>query len=64
MIVTADKEAARQFDRFTTDVNAVYKRLKAEVTNLKKEKLRGAVLLKDVYIFWFEDEDGTKNYIA
>jgi hypothetical protein len=53
MITTKEEALARQFDRFITDVNAVYKRLRIEVPGLKKSKKFDPDLGTTTYIFWY-----------
>lgn len=63
MTTTKEESLARQFDRFNTDVNVVFKRFRLDVPNLQKTKLHDKELGATSYIFWYE-EDGSKIYIS
>lgn len=63
MSTTKEEALAKQFDRFITDVNAVYKRLRADVPGLKKSKKFDQDLGTTTYIFWYMDGD-TKIFIS
>ena len=57
MNTTKEEALARQFDRFITDVNAVYKRLRISISGLKKSKKFDQDLGTTTYIFWYMDGD-------
>jgi hypothetical protein len=54
---------AQRFDRFTSDVNAIFRRHRKEIKNLQKTKLLDEKVGPDVYVFWFIDETNKKHYI-
>jgi hypothetical protein len=62
MKTTLDEKQAYRYDRFTCDVNAVYKRLQKEIPDLKKTKLKKEKLFAEVYVFWYL-RDGFQHYL-
>jgi len=60
---TLDESAAHRFDRFTTDVNEVFRRYRQEIPNIKKSKLPDEKLFAEVFVFWYLNDDGDKVYI-
>lgn len=63
MKTTKDETLARQFDRFNTDVNLVFKRLRHDIPGLKKTKIFSPELITQTYTFWYM-EGNTKIYIS
>jgi hypothetical protein len=64
MNVSISEAKAKRHDRFTTDVNAVLKRLKKEVPAMKKKKLFDRETFAELYIFHYKDAEGTTWYIV
>jgi hypothetical protein len=60
---TSDENEAHRFDRFSTDVNEVFRRYRHTVPSIRKTKLPSEKLFAEVFVFWFIDEDGNKLYI-
>lgn len=60
---TLDEKEAHRFDRFTTDVNEVFRRYRQEIPDIKKSKLPDEKLFAEVFVFWYLNEDGDKVYI-
>jgi hypothetical protein len=56
-------ELAHRFDRFSTDVNAIYKKFRKQIPSLKKQKLPDEKMFAEVFVFWYLDEEGNKLYL-
>jgi len=61
---TSDEDKAHRFDRFTADVNEVFRRYRHEIPNIRKTKLPDEKLFAEVFVFSYIDEEGNKIYIA
>jgi hypothetical protein len=64
MKLTSKIELAHRFDRFSSDVNCLYKKFRKQIPTLKKQKLPDEKLFAEVFVFWYLDEEGTKIYIG
>lgn len=62
--ITLDEKEAHRFDRFTTDVNEVFRRYRQKIPNIQKTKLPTEKLFAEVFVFWYTDEEGNKIYIT
>jgi putative Ca2+/H+ antiporter (TMEM165/GDT1 family) len=60
---TLDQADAHRFDRFSTDVNEVFRRYRQEIPNIQKTKLPDEKLFAEVFVFWYLNEMGDKIYI-
>lgn len=60
---TLDKDAAYRYDRFTTDVNEVFRRCRKDIPDLKKTKLPEEKVFAEVFVFWYVDSEGRKVYL-
>ncbi len=63
MKTTSSLESAHRYDRFSSDVNGLFKRYRKEIPNLKKEKLPSEKMFAEVFIFWYLDDAGEKLYL-
>jgi hypothetical protein len=61
---TLDENDAHRYDRFTTDVNEVFRRYRHDIPTIQKTKLPDEKLFAEVFVFWYIDEEGNKIYIA
>lgn len=64
MKVTSSIELAHRFDRFSSDVNSLFKKYRKNIPNLKKQKLPEEKLFAEVFVFWYLSEEGKKLYLA
>lgn len=64
MKTTLSLEHAHRFDRFSSDVNSLYKKYRKQIPSLKKQKLPDEKLFAEVFVFWYLDEEGQKIYIG
>lgn len=61
MTTTLDFDEATRFDRYTTDVNTLYKRLRKDYKGLKKMKVLNEGV--ELYVLFYE-EDSDTNYLV
>ncbi len=64
MKTTFIEEDAVQFDRYSTDVNALLKRYRKEIPGMQKKKLHGKETFSNLYIFWFKDNDSREQFVV
>lgn len=63
MKTTYSLESAHRFDRFSSDVNSLFKKYRKQIPTLKKEKLPNEKMFAEVFVFWYRDDGGEKVYL-